>query len=107
MAKDPITEAFSRLLARSPQAVLVASPARRATVADVDAIARAVEQRIGKAGLGGGAVVALRAPNGPGFLAILLACRRADAVALLLDERTTDHEADRIARRIGVWTLRP
>lgn len=105
MAKDPITEAFGRLLARDPLAVLVASPAMRATIADVDAIARAVEQRIEKAGLGSAAVVALKAPNGPGFLAILLACRRAGAIALLLDEHTTDHETDRIARRLGAAGL--
>ncbi|MCH7780962.1 MAG: acyl--CoA ligase [Acidobacteria bacterium] len=105
MAKDPITEAFSRLLARNPLAVLVASPAMRATVADVDAMARTVEQRIGKAGLGDAAPIALRAPNGPGFLAVLLACRRAGAAALLLDERTTDHEADRITRRLGAAGL--
>ena len=104
MAKDPITEAFSRLLAHDPRAVLVASPKLQSTVADVDSIARATELRIVKAGLQN-TVLGLRAPNGPGFLALLLACRHAGAVAMLLDERTTDQEALRIARRLGAAGL--
>lgn len=104
MARDLITEAFRRLVSRDSSVVLIASPSRHATVADIDSIANSIEKRIASAGFAG-KIVALKTPNGPGFLATLLACRRAGAIALLLDERTTDQEINRITRQLGVSGL--
>jgi acyl-CoA synthetase (AMP-forming)/AMP-acid ligase II len=45
--------------------------------------------------------VALQAPNGPAFLAGLLALRRTGSPALLLDPRTPPRERRRLARELG------
>ncbi|HET9226939.1 MAG TPA: AMP-binding protein, partial [Thermoanaerobaculia bacterium] len=93
MTPDPILDSFDSLVRRDPLAPLVASPERRATVGDVDALARAAAP----AGLPPGALVGLAAPNGPGMLAALRALRRAGLAALLLDPR----EAGETAKALG------
>ena len=103
MKRDPILSSFETLVRRDPLAPLVASPERRATVGDVDALARAASQSLGD--LPPGAVVGLAAPNGPGMLASLLALRRAGVAALLLDSQTPETEALRTGTALGASAL--
>lgn len=105
MTPDPILRAFDLLTRRDPAASLVVSPERRATVGGVDALARAAGRLLAEAGLPPGAVVGLAAANGPGFLASLLAVRRAGLAALLLDAQTPDAEALRIVHALGAASL--
>lgn len=83
------------------------SPARRATVGDVDALARAAGRVLAgrERPLPPGAIVGLAAANGPGFLASLLALRRAGFAALLLDAQTPGPEALRILGALGATAL--
>ena len=103
MTRDPILSSFETLVRRDPLAPLVVSPERRATVADVDALARAAVALVES--LPAGAVVGLAAPNGPGMLASLLALRRAGLAALLLDAQTPDAEGLRTATALGAAAL--
>ena len=107
--QDPILQAFERLARRAPLAPLVVSPERRATVGDVDALARAAGRRLAEkpwaAKLAPGTVVGLAAANGPGFLASLLALRRAGLAVLLLDPRTPEPEVRRVLRALGAPAL--
>ncbi len=141
-------EAFESLARRQPLAPLVLSGSRRATVADVDALARAARRslespaespapvkatapavlaapaaaapaaprsestlpglpggRPPRGGLPPGALVAVSAHNGPGLLAALLALRRADLAAVLLDGQAPPAEAWRVARALGASAL--
>jgi long-chain acyl-CoA synthetase len=105
---DPILQAFERLVRRDPLAPLVVSPERRATVGDVDALARAAAIRLAEgpfATFAPGTIVGLAAANGPGFLASLLALRRAGITVLLLDAQTPAAEALRILRALGAPAL--
>jgi len=103
MTPDPLVAAFDRLALREPGAPLVVSPRDRATVADVDALARQAGRLLGAAPAppAPGEPVGLQAPNGPAFLAGLLALRRAGCAVLLLDRRTPPMERQRIAREVG------
>lgn len=107
--QDPILEAFERIVRRDPLAPLVVSPRRRSTVADVDALSRAAGAVLAGGGAGGrwipGTPVGIAAANGPGFLASLLALRRAGLAVLLLDARTPDAEALRVLRALGAPAL--
>ncbi|MFP5284695.1 MAG: AMP-binding protein, partial [Thermoanaerobaculia bacterium] len=99
MPNDPILQSFDSLVRRDPLAPLVVSPERRATVGGVDALARAAGSRLER--LAPGTAVGLAAANGPGFLASLLALRRAGLAALLFDARTPGSEALRTAASLG------
>ncbi|HYO12667.1 MAG TPA: class I adenylate-forming enzyme family protein [Thermoanaerobaculia bacterium] len=101
MPNDPILQSFEPLVRRDPLAPLIVSPERRATVGDVDTLARAAGRRLEGQELAPGTVVALAAVNGPGFLASFLALRRAGLAALLLDGQTPAPEALRIAGALG------
>jgi long-chain acyl-CoA synthetase len=103
--QDPILQAFERLARRDPLAPLVVSPERRATVGDVDALARAAGRKLAEGSLAPGTIVGLAAANGPGFLASLLALRRAGLAALLLDPQTPEPEARRVLRALGAPAL--
>jgi long-chain acyl-CoA synthetase len=103
--QDPILKAFERIVRRDPLAPLVVSPRRRSTVADVDALSRAAGAVLAGEALVPGTPVGLAAANGPGFLASLLALRRAGLAVLLLDARTPDAEALRILRALGAPAL--
>jgi long-chain acyl-CoA synthetase len=105
--RDPLLQAFERLARRDPLAPLVASPARRATVGDVDALARAAGRVLAghERPLPPGAIVGLAAANGPGFLASLLALRRAGLAVLLLDAQAPGPEALRILDALGAAAL--
>jgi long-chain acyl-CoA synthetase len=124
-----LLQAFESLARRQPLAPLVLSGSRRATVADVDALARAALRSLEspapvkaaapaapagpsapaapapRRGLPPGALVAVSAHNGPGLLASLLALRRADLAAVLLDGQAPPAEAWRVARALGASAL--
>lgn len=104
-SRDPILQAFERLVRRDPLAPLVVSPERRATVGEIDALARAAGGRLAAERHPPGTVVGLAAANGPGFLASLLALRRAGLAVLLLDAQTPAQEALRILRALGAPAL--
>lgn len=113
MRTDPLLQAFAARLAEAPTAPLVVAPHRRASREDVAAAARAAGralagQAAGGNGAGGdgaaveaGETVALQAPNGPAFLAGLLAIRGAGCAALLLDPRTPPLELARLGGELG------
>jgi acyl-CoA synthetase (AMP-forming)/AMP-acid ligase II len=108
--QDPILRAFERIVRHDPLAPLVVSPERRATAGDVDALARAAGTLLRGGTLAAGAlvpgtVVGLAAANGPGFLASVVALRRAGLAVLLLDARTPDSEALRILGSLGAPAL--
>jgi len=99
-AEDGIVRAFSRLLARRADDVLVTAPTGRATVGDIDRLACALTARIRPFGLPAHGVVGLAVPNGPAFLAGLLSLRRMGHAVLLLD-----HAAPREDRRRTMVSL--
>jgi len=101
MFQDPILHSFARLARRSPHAPLILSPERSATVGEVDALARAAAAALAAGVPPPGSLIGLVAANGPGFLASLLALRRAGLAALLLDGQTPTAEGLRIARSLG------
>jgi acyl-CoA synthetase (AMP-forming)/AMP-acid ligase II len=103
--QDPILRAFERIVRHDPLAPLVVSPERRATAGDVDALARAAGTILTAGTLAPGTVVGLAAANGPGFLASVVALRRAGLAVLLLDARTPDSEALRILGSLGAPAL--
>lgn len=101
MVTDPILDGFERRL-RRPDETMVVSDDRRATVADIDRMARALAETLDDLGIGPGSTVALAAPNGPGFLAGLLAVRRRRSAALLGDWRTPTAEKAHIVESLRV-----
>lgn len=101
MPQDPILQSFERLARQEPLAPLVVSPERQATRGDVDALARAAGSLLSGLGLPPGSVAGLVAANGPGFLASLVALRRAGLAVLLLDGQTPEAESRRIVRGLG------
>ena len=103
--QDPILRAFERIVAHDPLAPLVVSPERRASAGDVDALARAAGGVLADGALAPGTVVGLAAANGPGFLASVVALRRAGLTVLLLDARTPESEALRILGTLGAPAL--
>ena len=100
---DPLVTAFDRLVRRDPRAALLVSPYGRSTAGDVEALARVAAAVLGEAATAPEPEepVGLQAPNGPAFLAGLLALRRAGCAVLLLDHRTPPLERRRIAREVG------
>ncbi|HEX4964165.1 MAG TPA: class I adenylate-forming enzyme family protein [Thermoanaerobaculia bacterium] len=102
---DPILRAFERVVRRDPLAPLVLSPERRATVGGVDALSRAAGCVLAAGAFPPGTPVGLAAANGPGFLASVVALRRAGLAVLLLDARIPETEALRILCPLGVPAL--
>jgi len=98
---DPIVTAFSRLAARRGPDAIVVSTEGRATLGDVDSMARAVERQVAASSIEAGALVGLSAPNGPGFLAGFLALRRAGHAALLLDPLAPPEDRRRVVGLLG------
>jgi acyl-CoA synthetase (AMP-forming)/AMP-acid ligase II len=82
--------------------VLVASSTGSCTVTEVDLLARAAGEALAPLDLAPGSVLGCAAPNGPGFLALLLAARRAGLVAMLLDDGIKEDEVERLGARFGV-----
>lgn len=104
-SSDPIVTSFDRLARRRADRPLVVSRARTVTVAGVDALARAASTALTRAGLRERCAVGVVAPNGSGFLAALLACRRAGHPAALFDATATAREIGATARRLGLGGL--
>jgi len=105
MSRDMLVQAFERIVRAQGSEPLVLSPSRASTAADIDALARAVAATLRRAGLEPGSLVGLVAPNGPAFLASLLALRHADCPALLFDWRTPAAELERIGRALGATAV--
>ena len=103
MTKDPIVAAFDARAAREPGTTLVVSRGQSASNEAIAALARGVASRL--AGSGPEVAIAVRCPNGPGFLAAILACRRVGAAVVLLDRASSDAEAARIAARLGAHRM--
>ena len=83
MRADPILDAFAHLVGRDAHAPLVASPRASATRGEVDAMATGLASRLASLGVTPGTTVLLTAPNGAGFLAGIVGCRRAGLVPAL------------------------
>ena len=81
---EPILAPFDALLRAAPTKTIVSGEGRRASASDLDALARAAA---GARTLAPprGTLVAMAAPDGPGFLAALLALLRLGCPAVLLD----------------------
>ncbi len=107
MSRDPILDAFDHLARRRPQRPLVASPSERATVGDVDHLARRLEARLAaEPQLVPGTPVAFSVRDGVAFLASFLATRRRGLVPVLLDWRAPSPERGRIVDELGCrWLL--
>lgn len=84
---------------------MVVSSHHRADVGDVDRMAQGLTERLDALDLATGSVVALAAPNGPAFLAGLLAVRRARCAALLYDWQAPAAETARIGRALHAAAL--
>ena len=102
---DPIVTAFDRLVRRRAEQPLVVARARTITVGGVDALARAAAEALRRAELPAGCAVGLCAPNGAGFLAALLAFRRAGHAATLFDAAATAREIGATAHRLRLGGL--
>ena len=99
MTKDPIVAAFDVRATRNPGAMLVVCRDRSMSNGEIAALSRGIERRItGTVPVG---MIGVRCPNGPGFLAAILACRRVGVAGVLLDRASADAEATRIAGRLG------
>lgn len=108
MTADPILEAFETRLGTHPNHPLLISPTHQATVAEVETLAQLAHNRLKKlAGpLARGTPVGLAAVNGPGFLAALLALRRQELPAVLLEAGRQPHLTQRVAHGLGLgWIL--
>ncbi|HVS65592.1 MAG TPA: class I adenylate-forming enzyme family protein [Thermoanaerobaculia bacterium] len=95
-----LAERFARRRRSAPDAIAVRCEGRSATVRDLDLLARRLEFELAELRLAPGALVGLAAVNGPGFLAALLALRRLELVALLLDTSARHEETQRLCRRL-------
>lgn len=102
---DPILQSFGALAASDPAAPLALSGRRRASRGDIADLARTAGGRLAGLAAGAGALVGLRVPNGPAFLAALLALRSAGFAALLLDASATFGEAMRVVEALGAAAL--
>jgi long-chain acyl-CoA synthetase len=102
---DPIVAAFDRLARRHGDRPLLLSSTTAVTVAEIDAMARALARPIGAARLPAGAPVGLRGANGAGFLAALLAWRRAGHPVALFDAGVTARERRVTARALGLAAI--
>ncbi len=105
MIRDPILSAFEALAARQPEQPLVVSPDASATARDVDDQSRVAAEQLLAEDQPDGALVGLAAPNGVGFLAGLLATRRAGVGVVLLDPTTPARELRRTAAALGAGRL--
>lgn len=105
MARDPILSAFDTLARTRPDRPLVVSAANTATASQVDVLARAVGERLSASPPPADSLVGLAAPNGPAFLAGLLALRRAGLGIVLLDGWAPEADLRRTATALGVAAL--
>ena len=102
MGNDPILDAFDLLARRDGSAPLVATRRTTASRGDVDALARGAAESLAYFAPPRGAYVLLACANGAGFLAALLAVRRAGLVPVLADWASPPVERARVADAFGV-----
>jgi long-chain acyl-CoA synthetase len=102
---DPIVAAFDRLARRHGDQPLVLSSSAALTIAEIDAMARALARPLAGARLPAGSPIGLRGGNGAGFLAGLLACRRAGHPVALFDAGVTTGERRVTARHLGLTAI--
>lgn len=105
IATDPLVAAFERTVARDPGRPLVLGSDRSLSAGDLDAMARTAGAALTAATFtpapAPGELVSFQSPNGPGFLAGLIALLRSGAAPLLLDARTPPSERARISTALG------
>jgi long-chain acyl-CoA synthetase len=97
-APNTLAAGFARLAYRDPGAALVVSATRRATRGDVAGLSRALERLLEGAPSG---LLGLSAPNGPAFLAGVLALRATGRGVLLLDPLAPASERARACAALG------
>lgn len=98
---DPLLAAFGRVLRDRPAHTSIRGAGGHRTVGDLDDLAAAIAARLRAAKLAPGTVVGLRAPNGAGFLAGLLAARREGHTAMLLDPQAPPAVGRATLSRLG------
>jgi long-chain acyl-CoA synthetase len=97
-----LAAAYLSLTHHDPQATLVVSGRQRATREDVAALARAAVEVSAAAEAG---LVGLSVPNGPAFLAGVIALRQQGRSVLLLDPRAPLAERRRAAAALGARSM--
>jgi long-chain acyl-CoA synthetase len=105
MPTDAITASFARLLAARPDAPAIVSPGRLLTRAGLSGIVRAALGPLLEAGLPPGSLVGLSAPNGPGFVASVLALWQAELAVLLLDQASPPQHRRATSLALGAQAL--
>lgn len=103
--RDPILDDFDQLRRTRPEVVLAAGARHRWSADDVAGFAAVVDVLLERARLPRGAVVGMAAPDGPGFLSLLIALRRRGLVALLIDDWSPRAERLRTAVALGASAL--
>jgi long-chain acyl-CoA synthetase len=106
MAARPneLLAAFEARRRRDPAAAVVVAGQRSFTAGALDDLAHSLSSRLPASARG--ALVGLRAPNGPAFLAAWIALLRHGAAPLLHDCRQPEAEARRVAASLGaagIW----
>src|SRR4029079_7262975 len=101
MTYEPSTlaAAFARLGEQEPWAPIVVSSTRSTTRGEVAALAQAAAATLGPAD--GSHLIGLSAPNGPAFLAGVLALRQTGHAVLLLDPSAPLAERRRSCAALG------
>jgi long-chain acyl-CoA synthetase len=97
----PLASAFERRARDFPEVPVVVSGHCRVPAREIFELARRWAALLTAAGTGPGRLVAVSSPNGPAFLAALLAVRRLGAAALLLDPQTPETARSGILRHLG------
>jgi long-chain acyl-CoA synthetase len=102
MRNDPILDAFDLLARRDGGAPLVATARNAATRGDVDTLACGAAESLAALRAPRDSYVLLACVNGAGFLAALLATRRAGLVPVLADWASPPAERARVVDALGV-----
>jgi long-chain acyl-CoA synthetase len=105
MGADPILRDFERIAASRPDAVLVAARGRSARADEIARLSALLADSVRGLVSAEGAPVAVCVPNGPAFLAAVLACRRAGRIALLIDPGVPRAEERRIVEAMGAGAV--
>ncbi|MCC7127143.1 MAG: long-chain fatty acid--CoA ligase [Acidobacteria bacterium] len=102
---DAICRAFHRLAHRRADEPLIVGARGRVTARDIDRWASAIAARIGDARLPERSTVALAVPNGPAFLAGLVALRRLGHPVLLVDHAAPLADRGRAVSTLGAVAM--
>lgn len=105
MSTDILWRSFAERMRTESDRPLVISPARRFTGGELRDLASSLAARWTEGGIEPDCLVGLAAPNGPAFLAGLLALGRIGCPVLLFDWRTPASEMDRIGRHLGAVAM--